>query len=969
MTDTSELQTSIPDATQNWDQFVRWARRFYTMDNFNASERDYKLTIVENLVAAQLAMREGDPSWIGLLRRGFGPPNNLTNWRFHGSFLKWCENETRAAVEALEIIWDASRSVPSRIDDFVTRMAEASIQVPLTEASFLHMAMNPTEFPIFRATPVSTSYALTGYPSATNGRKLTPGQRYEQFLIFLDYFIDQANRRSLHIKDRHDAQSLVWMITRYDLPQDATSEEQAEFATFLDKDNKILPKKLGEGEAALNASGRAPNTTHEDILGAMREFDEHHRNSVEWNNWEDTGDYRWAIELDGRRYPVNEIISRAIGIRDLEFADDSEANQYVSMRGFLVKPLQPGSEPQVWWVNQGATYQQEKEDGILWAPVHGKKGNTFAHWTNMTRVREGDFVLHYANTAIRAVSIVQQSSIQAPKPHSLLRESWQDEGYLVRTQYNEFTSPIPLKEIPLILRQGGTGGPFTRQGSVNQGYLFPAPGGLLENLVHSFDVNWPDVIVAAVGSKHPRLFKIAPGPGGSAWPECLSNGYICVGWDDVGDLRQYESFDTFLKAFRLSYDNEYKGQESKILEKAQELWTLRDLELGDTIVANKGIAEILGIGTVIEPVYDWSPARESMRHIVHVDWGVNRAQAIPRERYWAFKTVLELPSDFLEHLEDNVIEVDYELPILDSIVFSIKEKGLRISERTLRRYHLSLMTRGFVILAGVSGTGKTWLAEAYADSVGARYELVSVAPNWTTNEDLLGYFNPVTQVYYDTRFSNFIRRAADDYHRAGALNHMARPYHLILDEMNLARVEHYFASFLSAMEVRERYGRATIDIGGVDQLELTPNLRIVGTVNVDETTHGFADKVWDRAQLVEIDLQREDLALYLDNAPYSETLLKIWEIVQNTGPFAYRVVDEISAYVQAAASMGVPWEAALDEQILQKILPKLKGVKPAIGQTLEQLVELLDDQFPLSYERAHEMLEGFLQYGFASYFG
>lgn len=492
------------------------------------------------------------------------------------------------------------------------------------------------------------------------------------------------------------------------------------------------------------------------------------------------------------------------------------------MRGFVIEPIRAPSAPKAWWVNQGASYQQEKTGGFLWAPVQGRKGNTFAHWANMEKVREGDIVLHYANVALRAVSVVTKASIHAAKPDSHSGEPWEDDGYLVRSDYSEFASPIPLHDIPLDFREGEVGGPFNREGNVNQGYLYPAPAGLLDHLVRTLGVNWPDPVVA--------------------------------------------------------------------------------------------IAEL---DPVVNPVH------------------------IP-----------------------NYVE-----PAFETIHASVKGTGLRISDRTLRRYHLSLITRGFVILAGVSGTGKTWLAEVYADSVDAEHTLVSVAPNWTTNEDLLGYFNPVTNIYHDTRFSRFIREASDAHYQAKAQKVIPHPYHLILDEMNLARVEYYFASFLSAMEVRARYGHAVMDIGGGDQLELTPNLKIIGTVNIDETTHGFADKVWDRAQLVELDLQRDDLALHLADAPYQDALLKVWDTVLDTGPFAYRVVDEIAAYVDAATSLDVPWEEALDEQILQKILPKLKGGKPAVGQTLEQLIELLGDGFPLSSRRVREMHKGFIQYGFTSYFG
>jgi hypothetical protein len=155
--------------------------------------------------------------------------------------------------------------------------------------------------------------------------------------------------------------------------------------------------------------------------------------------------------------------------------------------------------------------------------------------------------------------------------------------------------------------------------------------------------------------------------------------------------------------------------------------------------------------------------------------------------------------------EEPVERTPYFEPTLDAVEGAIRDRGLRISQRMLRRYHVALKTRGFVILAGISGGGKTWLAETYAAATGAELLVVPVAPNWTTNEDLLGYLNPIDGRYCHTPFSHFLARAASEFTAALAAGGEPRPYHLVLDEMNLARVEHYFAKFLSAMEGAERY--------------------------------------------------------------------------------------------------------------------------------------------------------------------
>jgi hypothetical protein len=185
--------------------------------------------------------------------------------------------------------------------------------------------------------------------------------------------------------------------------------------------------------------------------------------------------------------------------------------------------------------------------------------------------------------------------------------------------------------------------------------------------------------------------------------------------------------------------------------------------------------------------------------------------------------------------------------------------------------------------------------------------------------------------------------------------------------MNLARVEHYFAKFLSAMEVRARYGTAPLELAPGEVVDVPPNLVFIGTVNVDETTHGFADKVYDRAQLLELSPSRENVAAHLDGAAYRAPLLEVWDAVYPVAPFAFRVLDEIRHYVEAAAHLGVPWEEALDEQLLYKILPKVKGTNPQVGSALEQVV-MVTPSFPLCHGRARQMLEGYQRHGFASFF-
>jgi MoxR-like ATPase len=330
----------------------------------------------------------------------------------------------------------------------------------------------------------------------------------------------------------------------------------------------------------------------------------------------------------------------------------------------------------------------------------------------------------------------------------------------------------------------------------------------------------------------------------------------------------------------------------------------------------------------------------------------------------------ELPTHRTTEALSEIATTDYIEPPWDTIRERVSATGIKIPAEVLERYHLSLRVRHFVILSGVSGTGKTWLAQAYAEAVGAKLCHVSVAPNWNTNEDLLGYYNPLQRLYVDTPFSLFLREASAEWSKATGSGKSPKPYHLLLDEMNLARVEYYFAQFLSVLESRPKDGVRTIKLSQTESVSLGSNLFVIGTVNIDETTHGFSDKVYDRAQLIELPIDRQSIREHLEQFPYADLVTELWDRVKDVAPFAYRVIDDIHSYVLSAEAMGEPWEKALDAQIVQKILPKLNRADPRVATALKAFEEVLlpADKFPLSLSKAKHMLDGYNANGYSSFF-
>lgn len=201
-----------------------------------------------------------------------------------------------------------------------------------------------------------------------------------------------------------------------------------------------------------------------------------------------------------------------------------------------------------------------------------------------------------------------------------------------------------------------------------------------------------------------RVVKIAPGDDAKYWEDCFANGYICVGWDELGDLQQYDSRDAFRARFEEIYGGKLKGNAK---HKAGELWTLMELEPGDLVVANKGISQILGVGEVVEPGYSWRPDREHYRHTISVKWDTSYARQIPPQKRWAFQTVAEVPAALWASFtrRDSTLPAAAP-PAAPPRVVAPDPLHAQVADALERRKQ--------VILYGPPGTGKTFTARRFS---------------------------------------------------------------------------------------------------------------------------------------------------------------------------------------------------------------------------------------------------------------
>jgi len=315
---------------------------------------------------------------------------------------------------------------------------------------------------------------------------------------------------------------------------------------------------------------------------------------------------------------------------------------------------------------------------------------------------------------------------------------------------------------------------------------------------------------------------------------------------------------------------------------------------------------------------------------------------------------------------------------VERVIKFLREEKLYYPDELIWRYHISLISKPFVILTGVSGGGKTRLTEVYAHAMNGKYCLVSIRPDWQSNESLLGSYDILNKRFIPTEFCRHVSNAAIEWRRNGK---NARKYFVCLDEMNLARAEYYFSDFLSRLEVEGDLRKIRLydqPQGSDDDIEqdlyIPPNLCITGTVNLDETTHTFSRKVLDRANIIKIDRIEIGHMLDLLRSDYDEVLLDFvgthlkeinLRLAEAGQQFGYRTVHEILDWVNEAYQSGYfTMPAALDIQAVQKILVKLEVSSDHNRQTsmLEKLNTYFDQETrnaetdrPL-FERSSEMV-------------
>ena len=289
----------------------------------------------------------------------------------------------------------------------------------------------------------------------------------------------------------------------------------------------------------------------------------------------------------------------------------------------------------------------------------------------------------------------------------------------------------------------------------------------------------------------------------------------------------------------------------------------------------------------------------------------------------------------------------------------------------IRRFIAGMAVSKIIILQGMSGTGKTSLAHAFGSFIDNTSTVIPVQPMWKERTDLLGYYNEFTKRFNETLLLEKMYEA----------NYSKDMYVTVLDEMNIARVEYYFAEFLSLLELPnpdERYLEVVSDVWENDPMQLKDgrvklpdNMWFIGTANNDDSTFAISDKVYDRAMILNLDNKCDRFAApvtektFLSAKQFAELveeakseyevsrrnkkrleMLDAYLIEHFHITFGNRIMKQILTYIPVYISCGGDELVALDDIIAKKVIRKLETQNPIyLRNSAEGLLNCIEELF------------------------
>lgn len=360
--------------------------------------------------------------------------------------------------------------------------------------------------------------------------------------------------------------------------------------------------------------------------------------------------------------------------------------------------------------------------------------------------------------------------------------------------------------------------------------------------------------------------------------------------------------------------------------------------------------------------------------------------------------------------------------IINNFVKVVKSRkyNLTFSKQDLINFHTSVKTNLLTILSGISGTGKSKIVSAYADALGInngkQFKVISVRPFWQDDSDLLGYVDTMSNNYHpaDSGLVDILLSAERNPNDL---------YIILLDEMNLAKIEHYFSQFLSVLEISPDDRKLRLYNTSLEprlynshqyksEIKIKNNIRFVGTMNIDESTFQMSNKLLDRANIITLNIQKfterdlptsgidlnflsknpismEKYQININDKKFNQNQLNFfWDLhtlVKSALPdvgIGWRTLNSIERFINNVPENNDEFDA-FDYQIAQRIFPRIRGTENMISSLIHfekkdektdilggSIINLLDANQDLSsFKKCKDILKGKAReiqtYGFA----
>lgn len=212
--------------------FAEFARKFRELPRFDEHEVDYKRTLAERLARARVAVLGDEGDWLEPLKKAFAAPNNITSWRQHVEFLKWCESESGDAHAALELLWSADSPDDADVAGFIDKVPATAIDSPGGRAnvvSYLFGAWGADQWVNYKPTASERALALSGLEQADTGDVLA---RITRFSALIDQLRVRVVALGGRPASRLEAQGMAWFVTGEEVPDEWTQDDRAALVEF-----------------------------------------------------------------------------------------------------------------------------------------------------------------------------------------------------------------------------------------------------------------------------------------------------------------------------------------------------------------------------------------------------------------------------------------------------------------------------------------------------------------------------------------------------------------------------------------------------------------------------------------------------------------------------------------------------------------------------------------------------------------